>query len=42
MEEYKILNSAAKHALNYLDELPERRAFPDKESLQSWKNYLSL
>ncbi len=34
MGEYKILNSAAKHALSYLDELPERRVFPDEQSLQ--------
>ena len=34
MEDYKILNTAAKHALDYLDELPERRVFPDKESLE--------
>jgi len=34
MAEYKILNSAAKHALSYLDELPERRVFPSEESLQ--------
>jgi len=34
MEEYKILNSAAKHAIDYLNELPERRVFPAEESLQ--------
>jgi glutamate/tyrosine decarboxylase-like PLP-dependent enzyme len=34
MEKYKILNSAATHAIDYLKELPQRRVFPDKESLQ--------
>jgi glutamate/tyrosine decarboxylase-like PLP-dependent enzyme len=34
MEEYKILNAAARHAINYLNELPQRRVFPGKESLQ--------
>ena len=34
MGEYKILNEAAVHALNYLDELPLRRVFPSEDSLQ--------
>ena len=34
MEEYKILNTVAKHALNYLNELPGRRVFPDRDSLE--------
>jgi glutamate/tyrosine decarboxylase-like PLP-dependent enzyme len=33
MEHYKILNTAAKYALNYLGELPARRVFPDQASL---------
>lgn len=32
-KEYEVLNAAAKHAINYLDELPGRRVFPDKDSL---------
>jgi glutamate/tyrosine decarboxylase-like PLP-dependent enzyme len=34
MKEYEILHAAIKHAFNYLDELPERRAFPDEASLK--------
>lgn len=34
MNEYKILDLAKNHAAKYLDELPERRVFPDKESLK--------
>ena len=34
MKHYSILNSAAKYALDYLDELPKRRVFPGAESLQ--------
>jgi glutamate/tyrosine decarboxylase-like PLP-dependent enzyme len=34
MEEYKILKSAAEHALNYLDTLPGRSVFPREEALQ--------
>jgi len=33
MEHYKILYAVADHALKYLEELPGRRAFPDKDSL---------
>ena len=39
MEEYKILNSAANHALHYLDELPGRRVYPVKESLQMLEKF---
>ena len=42
MEEYKILNSAAKHAIDYLNELPERRVFPAEESLQKLHKLSSL
>ena len=38
-EEYKILNSVAKHALNYLDELPGRPVFPDNDSLQKLEQF---
>src|SRR6185295_13679839 len=34
MEEYEILNTVSKHALNYLNQLPERRVSPDKDSLE--------
>src|SRR6476620_8509559 len=39
MKEYAILNSAAKHALRYLDELRERRVYPDEASLQQLKKF---
>ena len=39
MKEYAILNSAAKHALRYLDELKERRVYPDEGSLQQLKKF---
>ena len=39
MKEYAILNSAAKHALRYLDELRERRVYPDERSLQQLKKF---
>ena len=35
MDKYNIVNSAAKHALNYLNDLQDRRVFPTKESLQN-------
>ena len=34
MTQYKILNSTAKYAMDYLEQLPQKRVFPDKESLQ--------
>jgi len=34
MEEYKILNTAAKHALDYLAALPGKDVFPGEEALQ--------
>src|SRR5215204_4624962 len=34
MDKYNIVNSAAKHALNYLNDLQDRRVFPTEESLQ--------
>jgi len=39
MKEFAILNSAAKHALRYLDELRERRVYPDEGSLQQLKKF---
>lgn len=39
MPDYKILHSAAKHALNYLNELPERRVFPDTTSLEKLQTF---
>ena len=43
MGDYKILNSAAKNAIAYLDTLQERRVFPDKEALQNLeKLYFAL
>jgi glutamate/tyrosine decarboxylase-like PLP-dependent enzyme len=39
MKEYAILNSAAEHALRYLDELRERRVYPDERSLQQLKKF---
>jgi len=37
MKEYAILNAAASHALEYLDELRERRVYPDEVSLNELK-----
>jgi glutamate/tyrosine decarboxylase-like PLP-dependent enzyme len=34
MSHYNILNSAAKYAMDYLEELPQKRVFPTKESLK--------
>lgn len=34
MSHYNILNSATRYALDYLNELPDRRVFPSSESLQ--------
>ena len=34
MESYNILSAAAGHAIDYLNNLPDRRVFPAKESLQ--------
>jgi glutamate/tyrosine decarboxylase-like PLP-dependent enzyme len=39
MKEYAILNSAANHALTYLDQLKERRVYPDEGSLQQLKKF---
>jgi len=39
MKEYAILNSAASHALRYLDELRERRVYPDEGSLRELKKF---
>ncbi|MGE5106592.1 MAG: pyridoxal phosphate-dependent decarboxylase family protein, partial [Sphingobacteriales bacterium] len=39
MGDYEILNSAAKNAIKYLNELPGRRVFPDEESLQKLENF---
>jgi glutamate/tyrosine decarboxylase-like PLP-dependent enzyme len=38
MKKYKVLKSAVKHALDYLDELPKRRVFPEQSSLQKLEN----
>src|SRR5262245_20038697 len=34
MKEYEILDIAKEYAIKYLDELPNRRVFPDEESLR--------
>jgi len=34
MGEYEILNSAARYAIHYLEQLPERRVYPEEASLQ--------
>ena len=41
MEDYAILNSAVRYALQYLDELPERRVFPEKASLVDLEQFSS-
>jgi glutamate/tyrosine decarboxylase-like PLP-dependent enzyme len=37
MKEYAILNSVANYAQKYLEDLPERRVYPDTQSMQELK-----
>jgi glutamate/tyrosine decarboxylase-like PLP-dependent enzyme len=39
MKDYQILNTASQKAMDYLDKLPERRVYPDEESMQKLKNF---
>ncbi len=39
LDKYSILNSVTDHALNYLNELPDRRVFPSDKSLEKLKQF---
>src|SRR6185369_13403735 len=39
MKEYEILNTAAAHAFEYLEEISERRVFPAEESIRKLENF---
>jgi len=39
LKDYSILNSVADHALNYLNELPNRPVFPSEESLKKLEQF---
>jgi len=40
MKEYKILDIAKEYAVNYLDELPRKRAFPTEETIKELEKFI--